>query len=304
MTSRAAVPPRRLRRASAAALTVVLAGGLAACSSEERTEAQAQARVTVPALRYVALGDSYTAAPLVPETDLSNGCLRSTQNYPALVAAASPDTELVDVSCSSADSASMVGAQRAGDQAQAPQFDALTEETDLVTVGIGGNDFNLFGTLVGVCPGLRATDPTGAPCEARFTSGGTDQLGRRVEQIGSHVAAIVEGIRDRAPDARVIVVGYPQILPDRGTCPDLLPLADGDVDYARRIVDALTTAIVRAARRSGAEYADVRAATAGHDICADDPWVNGRHTDARRALAFHPFAAEQQAVADLLLEML
>src|SRR5688572_23797059 len=47
--------------------------------------------------RYVALGDSYTAAPLVPDTDTTNGCLRSTNNYPALVAAALPGTELVDV---------------------------------------------------------------------------------------------------------------------------------------------------------------------------------------------------------------
>ena len=49
--------------------------------------------------RYVALGDSYTAAPLVPDTDTTNGCLRSTNNYPALVAAAL-GTELVVVSWS------------------------------------------------------------------------------------------------------------------------------------------------------------------------------------------------------------
>ena len=43
------------------------------------------------------------------------------------------------------------------------------------------------------------------------------------------------------------------------------------------------------------------AATEGHDICAEDPWVNGAVTDQQRALAFHPFAAEQAAVAEAVV---
>jgi hypothetical protein len=39
------------------------------------------------------------------------------------------------------------------------------------------------------------------------------------------------------------------------------------------------------------------AASAGHDVCADEPWVNGRRTDRDRALAFHPFPEGQEAVA-------
>ena len=42
--------------------------------------------------------------------------------------------------------------------------------------------------------------------------------------------------------------------------------------------------------------------SAGHDICGDDPWINGRVTSADRALAYHPLAVEQQADADLILE--
>jgi len=49
---------------------------------------------------------------------------------------------------------------------------------------------------------------------------------------------------------------------------------------------------------------DVWEPSAGHDICADDPWINGRATDPNRALAFHPFAAEQKAVAQLVLDAL
>jgi lysophospholipase L1-like esterase len=252
--------------------------------------------------RYVALGDSYTAAPLVPDTDTTNGCLRSTNNYPALVAAALPGTELVDVSCSGADSASMIGFQQTRDQSQPPQFDALTDDTDLVTIGIGGNDFNLFGTLVGVCSQLRESDPTGSPCADRYSAGAGDQLTRELDEIRTHVASIVTGIRDRAPNARVIVVGYPQIIPAHDSCPQLLPLAAGDYPFARRISAGLADAVEHGARK--AEFVDLFRPSAGHDICSDDPWINGINTDPARALAFHPFAAEQEAAAELVLAQL
>ena len=48
----------------------------------------------------------------------------------------------------------------------------------------------------------------------------------------------------------------------------------------------------------------MRAASEGHEICSDDPWVNGRQTDQGRALAYHPFAEGQEAVADVVLELL
>jgi lysophospholipase L1-like esterase len=251
--------------------------------------------------RYVALGDSYTAAPLVPDTDTTNGCLRSTNNYPALVAAAL-GTELVDVSCSGADTASMVGFQQTNEEAKPPQFDALTDDTDLVTLGIGGNDFNLFGTLVGTCAQLRSADPTGSPCSDRYSHGASDELTRQLDDIGSHVAAVVAGIRERAPEARVIVVGYPQIIPARGSCSKLLPLAVGDYPFARRVSAGLAAAVKKGAR--DAEFVDLFGPSAGHDICSDDPWINGANTDPARALAFHPFAEEQQAAAELVLAKL
>jgi lysophospholipase L1-like esterase len=267
------------------------------------TSPSAAARDSGPGFqRYVALGDSYTAAPLVPDTDTTNGCLRSTNNYPALVAAALPGVELVDVSCSGADTASMVGFQQTNEEAKPPQFDALTEDTDLVTLGIGGNDFNLFGTLVGTCAQLRSSDPTGSPCSDRYSDGASDELTQQLDDIRSHVAATVAGIRARAPKAKVVVVGYPQIIPSRGSCPDLLPLAIGDYPFARRVSAGLAAAVKRGAR--DATFVDLFGPSAGHDICSSDPWINGANTDPARALAFHPFAAEQQAAAELVLARL
>ena len=250
---------------------------------------------------YVAIGDSYTSAPLVPETDPQDGCLRSSGNYPSLVAAELEGTVLTDVSCAGADSLSLVGVQRTFDGgAQPPQLQAVTEDTSLVTISIGGNDFGLFSSLVGGCAQVGQDDPTGSPC----TDLAAGQAPEALTKIRERVASAVEGIRGRAPDARILVVGYPQIVPqgDR-SCPGL-PIAEGDLPFARTVNEGLAEALAGAARKAGVEYVDVYAATEGHDICSDDPWIAGRETVDGQALAFHPFAAEQRAVADAVLEVL
>jgi hypothetical protein len=300
-----------LPRVLAAALLLALAG----CSSSDDSSADAPDPTPSPAIssaapsssapatspgRYVALGDSYTAAPGVPDTDLTTGCARSNHNYPALVAAAT-GAQLVDVSCSGASTLSLVGVQQTGGATLPPQFDALTDDTALVTLGMGGNDLGLFQTMVGTCAQLGAGDASGSPCRDRFApAGGSDQLAQRAQKIGDRVGAAVAGIHDRAPQARVLLVGYPQPVPASGTCP-ILPLAAGDYAYVRQVTEALNAALKKAAEANDATYVDVEAASAGHDICAgDQAWVNGSQTDLTRAIAFHPFAAEQQAVAELV----
>jgi lysophospholipase L1-like esterase len=249
--------------------------------------------------RYVALGDSYTAAPLVPQVIPAGGCYRSTNNYPHLVAAALGVPDFVDASCSGAQTKDMFTSQLAG---VAPQLDAVTADTDLVTVSIGGNDFGVFGTIVGYCPTLRDLDPTGAPCRTAMRSGGHgDRLFQAIAVTQERVTGVVEAVRARAPHARILVVGYPEVAPRAGTCPDLLPLADGDVKYANQVNQRLTLALRHAAARTHAGYVDVWHASAGHDICSSDPWINGQYTDYTRAQSYHPFADEQAAVAGLVV---
>jgi hypothetical protein len=102
----------------------------------------------------------------------------------------------------------------------------------------------------------------------------------------------------------VVLVGYPQPLPGKGTC-RILPLAKGDYPYVRGLVVELNDAMRAAARKAEADFVDLLKVSRGHDICAGpDAWVNGVNTDLMRALAFHPFAEEQQAAADLILKKL
>lgn len=250
---------------------------------------------------YVALGDSYTAAPLVPPTDVSSICLRSGVNYPALVAESMPGTRLTDVSCSGAQTANVTAPQSGqGGSTVAPQIRAVRPDTDLVTIGLGGNDENLFAGVLGRCTQLADTDPTGSPCRDSFAE---QDLEAALLRIHGNVAGVVRTVRKRAPDARVLVVGYPHIVPASGTC-DLLPLAEGDYAFAELVTQGLNDAVRAGAADAGAEYVDLWERTAGHDICAADPWINGRITSAQTALAYHPLAAEQEAAAEAVLQQL
>jgi lysophospholipase L1-like esterase len=268
--------PRGVVPALAAVLATAL---LAGCTSSGQALSPPSPRPdpTPSYGRYVALGDSYTAGPFIPTTDLAGGCLRSDHDYPSLVAARLHAGRLVDVSCSGARTRDLTHAQQPFPGARVPpQLRALTPATDLVTIGIGGNDLDLFGTVVRTCTRLRSQDPTGAPCTRALTRTGLD-LSHSGAVIANRVAAAVRAVRSRVHRARVLVVG----------------------DYAlgRRVSATLDHALHSAAGRTGAEYVDMDAASRGHDVCSADPWVNGAVTDRQRALAYHPLRSGMRAVA-------
>ena len=304
---------RMLLRPAVALVAIACLGVVAGCddgppgASVGNPSASSSATTSsdLPYPTYVALGDSYTAAPGVPQTEQETGCLRSNGNYASLVAN-QLKAEFVDVSCSGASTLSLIGAQNTGDHVYPPQFAALSADTSLVTLGIGGNDLKLFQTMVGTCGQFGLSEPDGSPCRDYMKDAGKkkDLLVEKIDKIGDRVKAALKGIHDRAPQARVILVGYPQPVPAKGTC-RILPIAKGDYPYVRGLVVKLNDALRTAARTAKADFVDMVKASKGHDICAgQDAWVNGVNTDLMRALAFHPFAEEQQAAADLIMKKL
>lgn len=305
------LPMRVPLRPAVVAATAALALVLTACSNTD-DDPKPGAEVSkvadeaeVPPDRYVSLGDSYTAAPLRPIPERSQGCMRSKRNYPRLVVSELENTELFDVSCSGASTISMFYKQGfdTTEAVRRPQLDAVTSDTDLVTVSIGANDFRFFNSMIYECLEIGKTDPEGAPCREFNTRGKRDKLERTLARIAPRVTHVVETIRERAPEARVLLVGYPQLLPDEGNCPARLPLAEQDYEYALETNWRLAEAVREAGVAAGAEYVDLFSASKGHDICSADPWIAGVR-GAQRAMGFHPYPTEQQAVADLVLEQL
>ena len=291
-------------------LAVALAGAallVSGCMSGGATRSSEGTNATVVPTkgyqRYVALGDSYSAGPLIPTTDLAGGCARSDHNYPSLVAAELGVRDFVDVTCSGATTRDLTRAQRPfGDARIPPQLRSVTRQTDLVTLGIGGNDFNLFGRLVSTCTRLRAADPAGSPCTHELDTSEPD-LESAARVIGVRLEAALRAIRTRAPEALVVVVGYPRLVPDTGSCA-ALPFASGDYAEGRRISRALDRALARASTLARVSYVDLYDTSRGHDICSAEPWVNGRVTNRQRALAYHPLAAGMHAAAEGVLAAL
>jgi len=237
---------------------------------------------------YVALGDSFTAGPLVPNQSLNPlGCLRSTNDYPAVVARRL-GLSLRDVSCSGAQTRHMTEAQGVTPGPNPPQFSALRADTAVVTLGIGGNDIGFSG-IVQNCATLN---PFGTPCRNDYVRNGQDELRNRIAATGPRVAAVIRGIRARSPQARIFVVGYPAILPETNFgCWPLMPLTFTDVGYLRGVEKALNRMLANRAAANGARYVDTYTPSIGRDACKSPTvrWVEPL-IPANPAAPVHPNA--------------
>jgi len=245
---------------------------------------------------YVAMGDSYTAAPFVPLTDIARGCLRSSNNYPNLVADALHIEDLSDRSCSGARTKHLPGSQRTARGLKVPpQFAALDKETDLVTVGIGANNYSLYARVATVC---RRTTGICPLYDERET------LGHIVDQLRSALVPTLEQIQQRAPRARVLLIGYPKLLPARGNCTRLPRMRPQDRNTLRSINLRLRQEMHASAEEADVEFVDFYGTSVGHDICSRHPWVQGRIGSTKRGAALHPLPAGQAALARQIEEAL
>ena len=221
------------------------------------------AQAAAAPLRYVALGDSYSAASGVLPPDLTAPlqCLRSVRNYPHVIARTT-DAQLTDVTCGAAETNDFFEPQYPG---VAPQLDAVKADTQLVTMTIGGNDSGVFINAILSCgsAGLL-TLGQGSPCKDRYGSSFEDTI--RTTTYPALVRAL-DAVRAKAPNARVAILGYPWIMPPTGGCFAKMPVARGDVPYLRGIQATLNDAVQRAAAATGAIYVDLNAVSEGHDAC-------------------------------------
>ncbi|MFI2376170.1 SGNH/GDSL hydrolase family protein [Streptomyces sp. NPDC018964] len=215
-------------------------------------------------LDYVALGDSYSAGSGVLPVDLTNLlCLRSTANYPHVIAART-GARLKDVTCGAAQTKDFTTAQYPG---VAPQVNALGADTDLVTLTIGGNDNGTFINAMTACGTAGVlSGGKGSPCKDTYGTSFTDQIDANTYPA---LKTALRAVRAKAPNARVAVLGYPWITPAEAdpSCFVKLPIAAGDVPYVRGIQTRLNAVVERASEESGATYVDFSRVSEGHDAC-------------------------------------
>ncbi|GAA3336369.1 SGNH family lipase [Amorphoplanes nipponensis] len=216
---------------------------------------------------YVALGDSYSSGVGAPgQTGL---CLRSANGYPGLWNAANDPKSYRSVACGGATTGSL----------RSTQLWPLTSGTDLVTLTIGGNDVGFASTVI------SCTLSSDSACAATVASA----MEVLRTELPAKLDATYADIRRKAPNARVVVLGYP-ILFDVTTA----YCGVGGMSIPKR--KAINTGAVElnklTAARAGAAgftWSDVTDEFAGHGICGPSPWLNGL-TAIPPTNSFHPNA--------------
>jgi hypothetical protein len=251
------------------------------------------------AANYAALGDSYAAGPLIPNPTLPLGCLKSDHNYPHL-AAPGIGLALRDATCSGAKTGDMTNPQNVEpDGPNPPQLNSVDSTTAVVSLTIGGNDIG-FSEVAQSC---ITVNPFSHPCLDKYNSGGVDQLKARIEATAPKVAAVLAGIKARAPSARIFVVNYPAIFPETGYgCWPQMPLGFSDVPYLRSTEQRLNSMLATQTAAAGATLVNWYGASIGHDACKSSStrWVEPL-VPGNAAAPIHPNAAGMQGGANALL---
>lgn len=217
---------------------------------------------------YDALGDSYGSGYGVPPY---LECGRSDAAYAVQIDGRMRIALDDFVACSGATTTSL----------RATQFDALDEDTDLVTVSIGGNDI-LWAYAVVSCVGTSDEQCAAGIAQTRHMI--TDVLPGLLDDTYTE-------IRAAAPDAHVVVTGYPRLFsPEFG---DYLHASPSEQQAMNDGADLLNAVIAEAAAAHGFQFVDVTKRFVGHGLNSDDPWILGVGDPG----LFHPNAAGYEAYA-------
>jgi lysophospholipase L1-like esterase len=251
--------------------------------------------------RYVALGSSFAAGPGVgrrrPGSPRRAG--RSASNYASLVAART-GLALRDVTFSGATAAELLDGQ---DGAGPPQIEAVTADTDLVTLTCGGNDVGYIGRLMlGSLPRpLRSL--SSARREAAETDARTDE---RLDGLAATFDRLLTEVRRRAPRARIVLVDYLTILPpDSSTPTGRLPASVAS--WGRSVASRLSAETRAAAARHDCGFVAASEASRDRHAWSASPWT--RRYDLlpaffREGAPFHPNRAGMRAVADMAADVI
>ncbi|MEU4267389.1 SGNH/GDSL hydrolase family protein [Streptomyces sp. NPDC026092] len=230
----------------------------------------AQAAETA-ALDYVALGDSYSSGVGAGSYDSASGdCKRSTKAFPVLWKNANSPSSFAFTACSGA---------RTGDVTSG-QLGPLSTATDLVSLTIGGNDAGFADVMT--------------TCVLQSESACIN----RVNQAKAYVASTLPGnldsvysaIRAKAPNARVVVLGYPRFYKLGGSC--VAGLSENERRAINEGSDILNEATAKRAADHGYTFASVVPAFTNHEICSSAAWLHSVNW-LNIGESYHPTAAGQ-----------
>jgi lysophospholipase L1-like esterase len=218
---------------------------------------------------YAALGDSYAAGVGSGSYDSDSGtCYRSSKAYPALWAAAHSPSGYSSTACSGARTTDVISSQLA----------PLSAATTLVSITIGGNDAG-FSDVMSTC--VLNSDST---CLSRIATArdyATNTLPGKLD-------AVYDAITARAPNADVVVIGYPRFYKLGTVCIGLSGTKRAAINDA---ADLLDTVVAKRAADHGFTFGDVRTTFTGHELCSGSAWLHSLTLPSYES--YHPTASGQ-----------
>ncbi|MEU3532977.1 MULTISPECIES: SGNH/GDSL hydrolase family protein [Streptomyces] len=219
---------------------------------------------------YVALGDSYASGVGAGSYISSSGdCDRSTNSAAYLWNAAHKPTSFAFNACSGATT----------DDVMANQLGSLNSSTSLVSISIGGNDAG-FASVMQTC--VLNSDSTCLSAIASAKSYITNTLPGKLDTV-------YNAIHSKAPNARVVVVGYPRFYLLGQVC---LGLSDTKRSAINGAADTLDSTIQSRVSAHGFAFGDVRSAFSSHEICSSSSWLHSLNV-LDLTESYHPTAAGQ-----------
>ena len=199
--------------------------------------------LAAPAINYVALGDSYASG--VGAGSVSGSCGQSPNAYPALWATASSPASFKFAACSGASTSDVISSQ----------LSSLSSSTTLVSITIGGNDVG-FSSIMETCV-LEST----SSCESAVSA--AEQYANTA--LPGQLNTTLADIRSHAPNAKIIVLGYPDFYDlSVSIC---IGLSRADHQALDNGINDLDGVIQTAAANNGDTFADVRSQFSGHELC-------------------------------------
>lgn len=286
-----------MRRITSLVACAVLVGAGAVSvttTADAKTTPPTAAAASIKTSPYVALGDSYSSGAGINPQDAGAPatCSRSQLNYAKEIAKVTSPASFTDVTCSGAKTSDFFTSQ---DDGVAPQLDAVNKKTRLVTMTIGGNDEDVFTDSFFGCAFVG--DPTSNPCRQKYGTTFTDRI---KNQTYPNLVKALSAVRAKAPRATVVILGYPQILPAKGSlsCYALTGISIKDVPWLVKQAKVANRVVRRAAAKTGARYVDTYTPSAGRDACSGvgTRWMEPL-VGPVNAFPVHPNAAGEAAMA-------
>ena len=238
-------------------------------------------------LTYTALGDSVVAGVGLDEPSDSSACDRTNQAYPNQLSKLR-NYEMTNLACSGAKLTNgILQSQEINNLALSPQLDQLFEnkKPDIVTITIGANDAR-WTEIITKC--------------YLSTCGDTQDLvsiKQSLATISDYLDSTLQKIKQQYPKnpPKVYVTGYYQVFPEimPTECTDLQNISASELQQGRTLLNSLSQTI-KATTNNFDTVKFVPLDFSGHELCSQDPWVQGLNAKA----PYHTNMQGQKAIAE------